>query len=150
MEKQRKRERGRETEIETENFAIDRIMTKVMQFRVKVLFQIESTAKFNMSYKKNFISRVSMSLLSYIFYVVFYYHQHSVSPFIFKKYILLRTSKCMIQNYSWLLCITYRKNRESHEVGLNIRFLKGILFRAGIKFRKFWEFDQNMRNFVPE
>ena len=55
------------------------------------------------------------------------FHQHSVSPYIFKKYILLRTNECMIQNYRRLLCITYRKNRESHEVVLNIRLFKGII-----------------------
>ena len=127
-----------------------KIRERKMQFRVKFLFQIESTAEFNVSYKKNLFQG-----LPWVYFDTFLcsfcitFHQHSVWPFIFTKYILLRTNECMIQNYRWLLCITNRKNRESHEVVLNIRFLE-VSYFAGIKFREFWEFDQNMRNIVPK
>ena len=78
---------------------------------------------------KKLISRASI-LINLLCNFRITFHQHFVRPFIFKKYILLRANECIVQNYSRLLRITYRKNRESHEVVLNIRFLKGIIFRA--------------------
>ena len=109
-----------------------------MHFRVKVSSQIESTAKFNMNnkntYFKGFHDFTSINF-SCSFRTTF--HQHCVWRFIFKKYILLRTNNFMVQNYSILLRITYSKNRESQEVGLNISFLKGIIFRGYIIQRIF-------------
>ena len=101
-----------------------------MQFLVKVLFQVESIAEFNMSYKKTYFKGFhEFTLIHFLCSFRTTFHQHSIWPFVFKKYILLRRKECMIQNYRWILCLTYRKNRDSHKVVLNIRFYKGIIFR---------------------
>ena len=55
------------------------------------------------------------------------FHQHLTWPFIFKK---IQSAQNKQMHGSKLLEITNRKNRESHEVGLDIRFLKGIIFRG--------------------
>ena len=108
-----------------------KIKKRKMHFRVEVPFQIESTAKFDMNNKNTYFKGFhEFTLINFSCSFRTTFHQHCVWRFIFKKYILLRTNDCMVQNYRRLLRITYRKNRESHEVGLNISFLKGIIFRG--------------------
>ena len=109
-----------------------------MHFPVEVPFQIESTAKFDMSNKNTYFKGFhEFTLINFSCSFRTTFHQHCVWRFIFKKYILLRTNNFMVQNYSILLRITYSKNRESQEVGLNISFLKGIIFRGYIIQRIF-------------
>ena len=94
---------------------------------------MESTAKFNMNNKNTYFKGFhEFTLINFWCSFRTTFRQHCPWRFIFKKYILLRTNDCMVQNYRRLLWITYRKNRESHEVGLNIGFLKGIIFRRYI------------------
>ena len=105
-----------------------------MQFRVEVLLQIESSAELNMGYKNTYFKGFhEFTLINFSCSFRTTFHQHFARPFIFKKYILLRTNdgrmvERMVQNYRRLLRYTYGKNRESHEVDLNIPFLKNIIF----------------------
>ena len=105
-----------------------------MHVRVEVPFQIDSTAKCDMKNNKNtyFKGFLEFTLINFSCNFCTTFHKHCVWRFIFKKCVLPRTNNCMVQNHRRLLRITYRKNRESHEVGLNIGFLKGIIFRGYI------------------
>ena len=105
-----------------------------MHVRVEVPFQIDSTAKCDMKNNKNtyFKGFLEFTLINFSCNFCTTFHKHCVWRFIFKKCVLPRTNNCMVQNHRRLLRITYRKNRESHEVGLNIGFLKGIIFRRYI------------------
>ena len=120
-----------------------------MQF----LFQIESTAEFNMSYKKNLFQG-----LPWVYFDIFLcsfrttFHQHSV---LFDLSSLKNTFSSEQTNVWFKVIGDYfvlptEKIEEKVMKLFSISACLKVSYFSEIKFRKFWEFDQNMCNFVPE
>ena len=100
----------------------------IMYFWAELLFKIESTAEFNMSYRNTYFKDFyEFTMINFLCSFRANFHQH---PFIFEKDILLITNDFMVPNYKRLLRITYTENRKSYENVLNILFLKWIVFRG--------------------